>query len=74
VFADVLQKLFAKFGPGSAFLQTTAASVASGCTGLLRAFLGTATFFGVGIGQSVAKRKINHVPAVRGSASANLSR
>jgi hypothetical protein len=32
-------------------LPTTAASAASGCTGLLRAFLGEAAFFGVGIGQ-----------------------
>ena len=32
-------------------MPTTAASAASGCTGLLRAFLGAAAFFGVGIGQ-----------------------
>jgi hypothetical protein len=32
-------------------LPTTAASAASGCTGLLRAFLVVAAFFGVGIGQ-----------------------
>src|SRR5271170_3543635 len=36
---------------GSGSLPTTAASAASGCTGLLRAFLGAAAFFGVGIGQ-----------------------
>src|SRR5260370_22915483 len=36
---------------GSGSLPTTAASAASGCTGLLRAFLGEAAFFGVGIGQ-----------------------
>src|SRR6202045_561972 len=36
---------------GSGSLPTTAASAASGCTGLLRAFLGVAAFFGVGIGQ-----------------------
>src|SRR6516165_11924610 len=36
---------------GSGFLPTTAASAASGCTGLLRAFLVVAAFFGVGIGQ-----------------------
>src|SRR5580700_8508577 len=35
----------------SGSLPTTAASAASGCTGLLRAFLGAAAFFGVGIGQ-----------------------
>ena len=33
-------------------MPTTAASAASGCTGLLRAFLGEAAFFGVDIGQS----------------------
>src|SRR5208282_1864455 len=32
-------------------LSTTAASAASGCTGLLRAILGAAAFFGAGIGQ-----------------------
>src|SRR5260370_32827700 len=36
---------------GSGSLPTTAASAASGCTGLLRAFLAEAAFFGVGIGQ-----------------------
>src|SRR5271157_5762399 len=36
---------------GSGSLPTTAASAASGCTGLLRAFLGEVAFFGVGIGQ-----------------------
>src|SRR5262245_38466656 len=36
---------------GSGSLPTTVASAASGCTGLLRAFLGAAAFFGVGIGQ-----------------------
>ena len=36
---------------GRGSLPTTAASAASGCTGLLRAFLGAAAFFGVGIGQ-----------------------
>src|ERR1700737_1998131 len=36
---------------GSGSLPTTAASAASGCTGLLRAFLGAAAFFGVGIRQ-----------------------
>src|SRR6266478_3533480 len=36
---------------GSGSLPTTAASAASGCTGLLRAFLGAAAFLGVGIGQ-----------------------
>src|SRR6266403_5822452 len=36
---------------GSGSLPTTAASAASGCTGLLRAFLGASAFFGVGIGQ-----------------------
>src|SRR5580693_3363046 len=36
---------------GSGSLPTTAASAASGCTGLLRAFWGTSAFFGVGIGQ-----------------------
>jgi hypothetical protein len=36
---------------GSGSLPTTAVSAASGCTGLLRAFLGAAAFFGVGIGQ-----------------------
>src|SRR5258707_15867909 len=36
---------------GSGSLPTTAASAASGCTGLLRAFLGAAAFFGVGIEQ-----------------------
>jgi hypothetical protein len=36
---------------GSGSLPTTAASAASGCTGLLRAFLVVAAFFGVGIGQ-----------------------
>src|SRR5271166_5321209 len=36
---------------GSGSLPTTAASAASGCTGLLRAFFGEAAFFGVGIGQ-----------------------
>jgi len=36
---------------GSGSLPTTAASAASGCTGLLRAFWGVAAFFGVGIGQ-----------------------
>ena len=35
---------------GSGSLPTTAASAASGCTGLLRAFLGDAAFFGLGIG------------------------
>ena len=48
MFADVLPKLFRR---GSGSLPTTAASAASGCTGLLRAFLGAAAFFGVGIGQ-----------------------
>src|SRR5271166_1940273 len=33
------------------YSATTAASAASGCTGLLRAFLGEAAFFGVGNGQ-----------------------
>ena len=51
VFADVLPKLFGQFGPGSGSLLTTAASAAPGCTGLLRAFLEEAAFFGVGIGQ-----------------------
>src|SRR5258707_11257660 len=36
---------------GSGSLPTTAASAASGCTGLLKAFLEAAAFFGVGIGQ-----------------------
>src|SRR5271157_5572260 len=36
---------------GSGSLPTTAASAASGCTGLLREFLGEAAFFGVGIRQ-----------------------
>ena len=36
---------------GSGSLPTTAASAASGCTGLLRAFLELAAFFGVGIRQ-----------------------
>src|ERR1700687_1221436 len=36
---------------GSGSLPTTAASAASGCTGLLRALLAEAAFFGVGIGQ-----------------------
>src|SRR5262245_8145726 len=36
---------------GSGSFPTTAVSAASGCTGLLRAFLGAAAFFGVGIGQ-----------------------
>src|SRR5438132_2955448 len=36
---------------GSGSLPTTVASAASGCTGLLRAFLGAAAFFEVGIGQ-----------------------
>ena len=51
MFADVLPKLFGQFGPGEWVLPTTAASAASGCTGLLRAFLVVAAFFGVGIGQ-----------------------
>ena len=51
VFANVLPKLFGQFGPGSGSFPTTAVSAASGCTGLLRAFLGAAAFFGVGIGQ-----------------------
>src|SRR5262249_42959932 len=37
---------------GSGSFPTTAVSAASGCTGLLRAFLGVAAFLGVGIGQS----------------------
>src|SRR6266403_85046 len=54
---------------GSGSLPTTAASAASGCTGLLRAFLGAAAFLGVGIGQLerapglAAKGKINCVSA-----------
>src|SRR5215813_1590322 len=36
---------------GSGSLPTTVASAASGCTGLLRAFLGAAAFSGVGIAQ-----------------------
>src|SRR5215472_16907411 len=36
---------------GSGSFPTTAVSAASGCTGLLRAFLGAASFLGVGIGQ-----------------------
>src|SRR6516164_4345510 len=36
---------------GSGSFPTTAVSAASGCTGLLRAFLGAAAFLGVGIGQ-----------------------
>src|SRR4029077_17032078 len=36
---------------GSGSLPSTAASAASGCAGLLRAFLVVAAFFGVGIGQ-----------------------
>src|SRR6266404_834507 len=36
---------------GSGSFPTTAASAASGCTGLLRALLAEAAFFGVGIGQ-----------------------
>jgi hypothetical protein len=51
VFADVLPKPFGQFGPGKWVLPTTAASAASGCTGLLRALLADAAFFGVGIGQ-----------------------
>jgi hypothetical protein len=51
VFANVLPKLFGQFGPGSGSFPTNAVSAASGCTGLLRAFLGAASFLGVGIGQ-----------------------
>ena len=51
VFANVLPKLFGQFGPGSGSFPTNAVSAASGCTGLLRAFLGAAAFLGVGIGQ-----------------------
>ena len=36
---------------GSGSLPTTTASAVSGCTGLLKAFLEAADFFGVGIGQ-----------------------
>src|SRR5262249_6838858 len=36
---------------GSGSFPTTAVSAASGCTGLLRAFLGVAAFLEVGIGQ-----------------------
>src|SRR5258707_12282235 len=36
---------------GSGSLPTTAASAVSGCTGLLRALLAGAAFFGIGIGQ-----------------------
>src|SRR5215470_7978789 len=36
---------------GSGSFPTTAVSAASGCTGLLRAFLGAAAFLAVGIGQ-----------------------
>ena len=49
VTAQSLNNLAAVRGSGS--LPTTAASAASGCTGLLRAFFGAAAFFGVGIGQ-----------------------
>src|SRR5208282_888087 len=45
------QSLLVSSVRGSGSLPTTAASAASGCTGLLRAFLGAAAFFGVGIGQ-----------------------
>ena len=51
VFADVLPKAFWSVRSGKWVLPTTAASAASGCTGLLRAFLGVAAFFGVDIGQ-----------------------
>src|SRR5215831_16822575 len=67
---------------GSGSLPTTVASAASGCTGLLRAFLGAAAFFGVGIGQleraglgCQAKNQLCFSgSAGRASSSANLSR
>jgi hypothetical protein len=51
VFADVLPKAFWSVRSGGVGLCRPAASAASGCTGLLRAFLGEAAFFGVAIGQ-----------------------
>ena len=51
MFSDVLQSFLISSVRGSGSLPTTAASVASGCTGLLKAFLEAAAFFGVGIGQ-----------------------
>src|ERR1700736_3108834 len=45
------QSLLVSSVRGSGSLPTTAASAASGCTGLLRAFLGATAFFGDGIGQ-----------------------
>ena len=67
---------------GSGSLPTTVASAASGCTGLLRAFLGAAAFFGVGIRQlervglgCQAKNQMCFSgSAGSGSSSANLSR
>src|SRR6516164_10133246 len=61
---------------GSGSFPTTAVSAASGCTGLLRAFLGAAAFLGVGIGQleraglgcQAKNQQCFHV--VRGSAGA----
>src|SRR6202795_3624898 len=55
---------------GSGSLPTTVASAESGCTGLLRAFLAEAAFFGVGIGQLERARlgsqaKNQRVSAVR---------
>src|SRR5437868_8318415 len=66
---------------GSGSLPTTAASAASGCTGLLRAFLGASAFFGVGIGQleraglgcQAKNQPCFSGSAGRESASANLS-
>src|SRR6266403_3664187 len=45
------QSLLVSSVRGSGSLPTTAASAASGCTGLLRACVGLAAFFGLGIGQ-----------------------
>src|SRR6266567_7822370 len=66
---------------GSGSLPTTADSAASGCTGLLRAFLGAAAFLGVGIGQleraglgcQAKNQPCFSGSAGRESASANLS-
>src|SRR4029077_10410456 len=64
------QSFFVSSVRGSGSLPTTAASAASGCTGLLRAFLEAATFFGVGIGQlerAVLGRQAKNQPCFSGS-------
>ena len=80
MFADVLPKLFGQFGSGEWVFADHCGQCGVGCTGLLRALVAEAAFFGVGIGQLERARlgsQAKNQPCLKRfakSVSVNLSR